>query len=123
FYNGGKNDKLIFYTVGSFLYCINSLTGKPQLSFGYKGTVDLHNGLDRDVKDLFVTSTSPGMIYRDLIVVGTYVSEEAAAAPGHIRAYDVHTGKLRWIFHAIPHPGEKGYESWTDKEAYKHIGG
>ncbi|MGZ3949474.1 MAG: c-type cytochrome, partial [Flavisolibacter sp.] len=57
------------------------------------------------------------------IIIGTYVSEEAAAAPGHIRAYDVHTGKLRWIFHTIPHPGEQGYEQWEDKEAYKHIGG
>lgn len=123
FYNGGENDKLIFYTVGSSLYCVNSLTGRPQTSFGNKGTVDLHNDLGRDVKDLFITSTSPGMIYKDLIVVGTYVSEEAAAAPGHIRAYDVHTGKLRWIFHTIPYPGERGYESWVDKQAYKHIGG
>jgi quinoprotein glucose dehydrogenase len=122
-YNGGENDQRIFYTVGSFLYCINSLTGKPHPSFGNKGSIDLHNDLGRDVKDLFVTSTTPGMIYKDLIIVGTYVSEEAAAAPGHIRAYDVHTGKLRWIFHTIPHPGEEGYESWEDKEAYKHIGG
>ena len=79
--------------------------------------------MGREVKDLFVSSTSPGIIYRDLLIIGTYVSEEAAAAPGHIRAYDVHTGKLRWIFHTIPHPGEIGYETWDDKEAYKHIGG
>jgi quinoprotein glucose dehydrogenase len=123
FYNGGENDKRIFYTVGSYLYCINSLTGKPQLSFGRKGAIDLHNDLGRNLNDLFITSTSPGMIYKDLIIVGTYVSEEAAAAPGHIRAYDVHTGKLRWIFHTIPFPGEKGYQSWIDKQAYKHIGG
>jgi quinoprotein glucose dehydrogenase len=45
------------------------------------------------------------------------------AASGHIRAYDVHTGKLRWIFHTIPQPGEAGYETWENKEAYKHIGG
>ena len=45
------------------------------------------------------------------------------AAPGHIRAYDVHTGKLRWIFHTIPQPGEPGYETWGDKDAYLHVGG
>lgn len=123
FYDGGGSDKRIFYTVGSFLYCINPSTGQPWSSFGTMGTVDLHNDLGRDVGDLFITSTTPGMIYKDLLIVGTYVSEEAAAAPGHIRAYDVHTGKLRWIFHTIPHPGEEGYDNWEDKEAYKHIGG
>ncbi|HWI90124.1 MAG TPA: PQQ-binding-like beta-propeller repeat protein [Flavisolibacter sp.] len=123
FYDGGKSDKKIFYTVGSLLYCINPSTGQPWNSFGTNGTVDLHNDLGKNVKDLFITSTSPGMIYRDLVIIGSYVSEEAAAAPGHIRAYDVHTGKLRWIFHTIPHPGEQGYEEWVDKEAYQHIGG
>ena len=123
FFDGGKDDQRIFYTVGSSLYCISPSTGRPLTSFGTNGTVDLHNDLGRDVKDLFITSTSPGMIYKDMVIIGTYVSEEAAAAPGHIRAYDVHTGKLRWIFHTIPHPGEQGYEEWDDKEAYKHIGG
>ena len=123
FYGGDNNDNRIFYTVGSLLYCINSSNGRPISSFGNNGNIDLHNDLGRDVKDLFVASTSPGIIYKDLIILGTYVSEEAAAAPGHIRAYDVHTGKLRWIFHTIPQPGEAGYETWDDKEAYKHIGG
>ncbi len=45
------------------------------------------------------------------------------AAPGHIRAYDVHTGKMRWIFHTIPQPGEAGFETWENKEAYQHVGG
>jgi quinoprotein glucose dehydrogenase len=44
------------------------------------------------------------------------------AAPGHIRAFDVRTGKRRWIFHTIPHPGEFGYETWP-KDAWKTIGG
>lgn len=123
FYDGGDDDRRLFYTAGSSLYCINSATGKPIPGFGSGGSLDLHNDLGRDVADLFVTSSSPGMVYKDLIIIGTHVSEEAAAAPGHIRAYDVHTGKLRWIFHTIPHPGEPGYESWQDKEAYKHIGG
>ena len=123
FYSDDKNEGRIFYTAGSLLYCINSAAGRPITSFGNRGTVDLHNDLGREVSDLFVTSTSPGIIYKDLIIIGTNVSEEAAAAPGHIRAYDVVTGKLRWIFHTIPQPGEAGYESWDDPEAYKHVGG
>jgi quinoprotein glucose dehydrogenase len=109
--------------VGSFLYCIDALTGDPVGSFGEGGKIDLHNDLGRDTKDLYIAGTTPGIIYKDMIIVGVRVAEEAAAAPGHIRAYDVHSGKLRWIFHTIPYPGEEGYESWEDKEAYKHIGG
>ncbi len=123
YYSDAGKDKRIFYSASSKLICIDAETGKPVLSFGQNGSIDLHDSLGRDVKDLYVASTTPGIIYKDLIIVGTRVAEEAAAAPGHIRAYDVHTGKLRWIFHTIPQPGEEGYESWDNKEAYKHIGG
>jgi len=123
YYTDGDGDKRIFYGASSYLYCFDALTGKPITTFGDNGKVDLHNDLGRDVKDLYVVLTSPGIIYKDMIIIGDRVNEEAAAAPGHVRAYDVHTGKLRWIFHTIPQPGEPGYETWDDKEAWKHIGG
>ena len=40
------------------------------------------------------------------------VPETLPGTPGHIRAFDVNTGKLRWIFHTIPQPGEFGYDTW-----------
>ncbi len=123
FYKNGKNDQRIFYSASGSMYCINALTGKPFLSFGVNGKFDLHQDLGVDASNLYVASTTPGIIYKDLIIVGTRVSEDAAAAPGHIRAYDVHTGKMSWIFHTIPQPGEAGFESWDNKEAYQHIGG
>lgn len=123
FYHGKNNDSRIFYSAGSLLYCIDIRSGQPIREFGDHGIIDLHNDLGRDVAHLSVTSSSPGIIYKDLIITGSSVAEEANSAPGHIRAYDVHTGMLRWIFHTIPHPGEAGYETWEDKEAYKHIGG
>jgi quinoprotein glucose dehydrogenase len=123
FYKGGKNDSRIFYTAGSLLYCINAFTGVPVTTFGSYGRIDLHNDLGRDVKDLYVACTTPGIIYKDLIIIGSTVAEEAAAAPGHIRAYDVFTGKLKWIFHTIPQPNEEGYSTWDDQRAYQHIGG
>ena len=116
------NEGRIFYTTGSSLYCIDAVNGKPISSFGKNGTIDLHDGLGRDVHDQYITSTTPGIIYKD-IIMGTRVAEEAGGAPGHIRGYDVHTGKIRWIFYAIPRPGQPGFESWEDKEAYKHAGG
>ncbi len=122
YWTDGTN-KRIFYTAGSNLFCINALNGKPDQNFGVDGKIDLHDGLDRDVKDLFVTATSPGIIYKNLIIMGSRVDEGPVAAPGHIRAFDVHTGKRKWIFHTIPYPGETGYETWDNEEAYKHTGG
>jgi quinoprotein glucose dehydrogenase len=115
-------DQRIFYCAGSNLYAVDALTGNRISTFGDNGRIDLHDGLGRDAKDLYVTATSPGIIYKDLLILGSRVNETADAAPGHIRAYDVHTGKIRWIFHTIPHPGEPGYDTWPDKEAWKHIG-
>jgi quinoprotein glucose dehydrogenase len=116
------SDKRIFYCAGSFLYSVNAETGALIREFGLGGKVDLHENLGVDAHNLYVTATSPGIIYKDLYILGSRVNETADAAPGHIRAFDVRTGKLRWIFHTIPQPGETGYETWPDKEAWKHIG-
>jgi quinoprotein glucose dehydrogenase len=118
-----EQDRRVYYTAGSHLYCLQAETGKPVPSFGNNGKIDLHEGLDREVSDLFVTATSPPVIYRDLLIMGSRVDEGALAAPGHIRAYDVRTGKRRWIFHTIPFPGEEGYETWEDSTAWQFIGG
>jgi quinoprotein glucose dehydrogenase len=123
-YWGNGDDKRVFYAAGPYLYCINAATGKTVNSFGDKGKLDLHDGLGRDdVADLFVTASSPPIIYGDIMIMGTRVDEGSHAAPGHIRAYNVRTGKQLWIFHTIPHPGEPGYETWEDPNAYKFIGG
>jgi len=120
-----NKEHLIYYTVGSSLYCINSVTGKPVTGFGKKGRIPLHDDLElnRDISNLRVTATSPGVIYKDLIILGTSLSEEEESAPGHIRAYDVLTGKLKWMFRTIPGPGDVGYDSWEDPEAHKYVGG
>lgn len=123
YWTDGETDSRLFYTAGPFILCVNALNGKPVISFGDSGRVDLHTGLDRDVSDLFITATTPGIIYKDLLIMGSRVDEGPAAAPGHIRAYDVRTGKQQWIFHTIPHPGEFGFDTWEDSVAYKNIGG
>jgi quinoprotein glucose dehydrogenase len=123
YYRGSETDQRLFFSAASSLYCIDALTGKPIDSFGDHSRIDLHHDLGRDVSELYVAGTSPGVVYKDLLIIGDRVAEQADAAPGHIRAYDVHTGRLRWIFHTIPYPGEEGYESWVDTAAYRHLGG
>ena len=121
-------DKRILYGVGPKLLAINAENGELIRSFGNLGEVDLHDGLGdketlgHDVKELSVKLTSPGIIFKDLIIIGITVSEAGDAAPGYIRAFNVKTGKLAWVFHTIPLPGEYGYETWP-KDAYKKIGG
>lgn len=124
-YKNDNGEHLLFYTAGPSLFCINSKTGKPVNNFGKNGRIILAEGLDntRELKHLRVTATTPGVIYKDLLIVGTSLSEEEEAAPGHIRAYDVHTGEIKWLFRTIPGPGEVGYDSWEDPNAYKFVGG
>ncbi|MDP4851640.1 MAG: pyrroloquinoline quinone-dependent dehydrogenase, partial [Saprospiraceae bacterium] len=123
YWTDNKGEERLFYTVGSFTIAIDAKTGKPMTSFGEGGAIDLHENLGREVSDLIVVNTSPGVIYNDLLILGTRVDENSPAAPGHIRAYDVRTGKMKWIFHTIPQPGEHGYDTWVDKNAYKYAGG
>ena len=124
YWTDGNNDQRIFYAAGSDLLAVNANTGKLIDSFGSNGKIDLHTGLEMDaVQSLFVTATSPPSIYKDLLITGTRVSEAMDAAPGDIRAFDVRTGKLVWQFHTIPHPGEPGYETWENPDAWKMTGG
>lgn len=113
------DDKRIIFTVGSIVYSINSTSGKLVGSFGDNGGIDLRIGLGRDEGQLSVSPTSPVMVYKDLFIVGGLVSE---TTPGHIRAFDVRTGKQRWIFHTIPQPGEFGFDTWEDTTAYQRMG-
>lgn len=122
YWTDGKEQQILF-GFQNWLYALDAKTGQPVKSFGNNGRVDLREGLDRDdARNLSVGISTPGVIYKDLFIAGSIVSETLPAAPGHIRAYDVRTGKLRWIFHTIPQPGEFGYDTWP-KDAWQYIGG
>lgn len=116
------DDKRILYTAGDQLYALEASSGKVIPTFGEGGKVSMNVGLRGDPSLISVRPTSPGIIFNDLIIMGAEVSELYGAEPGYIRAYNVRTGKLEWTFHTIPHPGEKGYETWP-KDAWKYVGG
>jgi quinoprotein glucose dehydrogenase len=117
----GKNDRLL-YTVDYFLMAVDPRSGTLIKSFGDQGMVDLKPGLGRDISTLSYNVKTPGVIYKNLLILGSSVSERIPAAPGHIRAFDVVTGKQVWRFNTIPQPGEFGYDTWP-KDAYKEFGG
>jgi len=98
--------------VMNFLYCLDAKTGRPIASFGEDGRIDLRKGLREPYQEQSIALTTPGIVYKDLIIVGGRNPESHPAPPGDVRAYDVRTGKLRWTFHTIPRPGEAGYKTW-----------
>jgi quinoprotein glucose dehydrogenase len=114
-------EKRILAGVMNFVYALDAATGKVIRTFGEMGRIDLRKDLGRDPEKQSIALTSPGVIYKNLLIVGGREPESLPAPPGDIRAYDVQTGKLRWAFHTIPHPGEYGERTWP-KDAWKHSG-
>jgi quinoprotein glucose dehydrogenase len=112
-------DRRILFTVGPHLIALDAARGTPVASFGKDGVVTLY--VDRD-SPYRVGSASPGIIFEDLIIMGSVVGERYRAPPGHIRAYDVRTGEMRWVFHTVPQPGEVGRETWSP-DSWKRNGG
>jgi quinoprotein glucose dehydrogenase len=120
-YWASGDDQRIFFVSRQFLYALDARTGKTIPGFGNNGTVDMREGLGRDPKTITISATSPGVIYKDLLIIGGLMGETLPSPPGDIRAFDVRTGKMRWSFHTIPHPGEFGYDTWP-KDAWLYSG-
>jgi len=112
----------VFVSYRNFLYALDKRTGQPIASFGSAGRIDLREGLGMPAERATVSASTPGAIFEDTIIMGSSVPETLPGTPGHIRAFDVNTGKLRWVFHTIPQPGEFAYDTWPP-DAYKLIGG
>lgn len=117
------NDERIFAPVREHLFAINAKTGKLIEDFGADGAIELTKHLDRELGEATVVSTTPAVVFEDLLITTSKPGEGPRdAAPGHVRAYDCRSGNLRWTFHTIPHPGEFGYETWS-KDSWKKAGG
>ena len=112
----------VLFTYRNKLWALDKKTGQPIRSFGVDGAVDLREGLGRPAASLSVSASTPGVVFEDMLIIGSTVSETLPGSPGDIRAYDIKTGAVRWSFHTIPHPGEFGYDTWSP-ESYKINGG
>jgi quinoprotein glucose dehydrogenase len=97
------------------LICVDAKTGKPVDSFGDNGIVDLSQGLAWPINKMELNQTSPPVIYKELVIVGSGVPDRIVRhndPPGDVRAFDARTGKRVWTFHTIPQQGEFGTETW-----------
>lgn len=115
-----RKDRRLIVETGGVLQEIDAQTGNLVDSFADHGKLDLKIGIDRPTRPL--ASRTPGRVFQNIIILGSATGEGYLAPPGDIRAVDVITGKLLWVFHTVPRPGEPGYETWP-KDAYKYMGG
>ena len=121
----GNDQRIIVGTGDGYLICLNAQTGRPISAFGQNGRIDLTQGLGRSVNRRHYGVSSPPIICRDVIVMGSKVHDVPVARampPGDVRGLDVRTGKLLWQFRAVPVEGEFGNETWEDG-SWKTTGG
>jgi glucose dehydrogenase len=118
-----KEKRIFLATLDARLFALNAADGKPILRFGENGVVDLSKGFTEKFPNRLYSVTSPPLVYKDLVVTGSMVSDAQPQGPsGDIRAFDVSTGKLVWRFHTVPQPGEFGIETW-ERDSWKDRGG
>ncbi len=121
YWESGK-DQRIYVVLGTYIYALNAQDGTLVDSFGEDGVVNIRNAYDRDVNKLHIGSSTPGVIYKNNLIISVRTAEAHPAAPGDILAFNVRTGERKWVFHTIPRPGEFGYDTWPS-EAWKTTGG
>ena len=114
-------DQRIFAAAQNYVYSLDAKTGKPVPSFGTGGRIDVREDLRGGVTGNSGALGNAPVIYKDLVIFAGRTGESLPQAPGDVRAYDARSGKLRWTFHTLPHPGEYGYDTWP-KDAWTFSG-
>ena len=124
FWRNGDDERIVILTAFAQMIALDARTGRPVPGFGTDGRVDLATGLRRPVARDYYTMTSPPLIVRNVIVVGSSVWDwwgKRPSPPGDVRGYDVVTGRLLWTFHTVPQGEEPGVETW-EKDSWKEAG-
>jgi quinoprotein glucose dehydrogenase len=124
YWRSGDDERIVILTAFAQMIALDARTGKPVPTFGNDGRVDLAEGLRRPVDRDYYTMTSPPVIVRGVIVVGSSVMDwwgHRPSPPGDVRGFDVVTGRLRWTFHTVPQGEEAGTETW-ENDSWKQAG-
>jgi len=113
YWTDGTVERILYVTRSYQLISIDATTGKPDPAFGVNGEVDLRKDWDQEIHPTapVVGLHAPPTIVRQTVVVGT---ASASTGPGHLRGFDVRTGKRKWIFHTVPKKGQFGYDTWLE---------
>lgn len=102
-------DKRILYSRGKYIFAVNADTGLPINDFGENGRVDMREGLSKPAPFVGIANPAAGVIYENLFIVGS-----RGNTAGQVRAYNVRSGKMEWLFNLIPHPGDRFEDTWPE---------
>jgi len=114
----------IFLNSRHRLVQLDAATGKPVASFGNNGAVSLTDGLPRIGDVTHVSQSSPPIVYRDLVIVGSQVPDRVQLPDpmGYVQAFNARTGQRVWAFSTIPQSATApGAETW-ENESWKRNG-
>jgi quinoprotein glucose dehydrogenase len=118
-------DKLrIFLNSRHRLFKLDAKTGKPVTDFGNQGWVSLVDGMPRMGDITHYTQSSPPVIYKDLVIMGSQIPDRVQIANpvGQVQAINARTGKRAWVYSVIPQNAkDPGAETW-EKESFKDSG-
>ena len=117
YWRNGDDERIVILTAFAQMIALDAKTGKPVAAFGKDGRVDLVEGLGRPVDPNYYTMTSPPVIVRGVIVVGSSVFDwwgKRPSPPGDVRGFDIVTGRLLWTFHTVAQGEEPGTETWEN---------
>jgi quinoprotein glucose dehydrogenase len=126
YWSDAKEERILYYTPGFQLICVDAKTGVRVASFGNKGAVDLKLDDDQEIFPDLTTGEigiqSAPVVAKDTVIVGAAFREGMTPKSmrnnkGYVRGFDVRTGKRLWIFHTIPKKGEFGYDTWLKGSA------
>src|SRR5215468_10230702 len=106
----------IFLNSRNRLFALDARTGEPVHAFGANGEVSLVD-LPRigDIKN--ATQSSPPVVYKDLVIVGSQIPDRVQMADpmGYVQAINARTGKRVWSFSVIPQSAnDPGAETWEN---------
>jgi quinoprotein glucose dehydrogenase len=124
YWRSGDDERIVMLTAFAQMIALDAKTGKPVPNFGTDGRVDLTQGLRRPVDRDYYTMSSPPVIARGVIVVGSSVMDwwgKRPSPPGDVRGFDIVTGRLLWTFHTVPQGEEPGVETW-EQGSWKEAG-
>jgi quinoprotein glucose dehydrogenase len=124
YWRNGDDERIVMLTAFAQMIVLDAKTGKPVPTFGKDGRVDLTETLRRPVDPNYYTMTSPPVIVRGVIVVGSSVFDwwgKRPSPPGDVRGFDIATGRLLWTFHTVAQGEEAGTETW-EKDSWKEAG-
>ena len=117
YWEDSRKTRIFFATNNSYLWSIDSNSGLPDPEFGENGRVDLTLGLGREVDRSQYGVVSPPLVSNNKVIVNSIVIDgprNKEAPPGHVRAFNPHTGEIEWKFNTIPQVGEFGNDTWLE---------